>query len=130
VLHDFSPIMPEFCLLLSYSYYLNHFAGEINGYICVCLCIHICECMLHDDFWEWYRGGGSVCVYLCVCLLYVCVCVCKCMNVSYSMNSKNTTLHSGVARKIFLLRQRLATCIGRKVFGRERVRGTLHFRGF
>jgi len=34
---------------------------------------------------------------------------------------------SGVARKIFLLRQRLATCIGRQVFGRERVRGTLGF---
>jgi len=36
----------------------------------------------------------------------------------------------GVARKIFLLRQRLTTCIGRQVFGRERVKGTLCFRGF
>jgi len=31
--------------------------------------------------------------------------------------------NSGVARKIFLLRQSLTTCIGRKVFGRDRVRG-------
>jgi len=31
ILLDFSPIMPAFCLLLSYSYYSNNFAGEIDG---------------------------------------------------------------------------------------------------
>ena len=31
VLVNFSPILPAFCLLLSYSYYSNNFAGEIDG---------------------------------------------------------------------------------------------------
>jgi len=39
ILVNFSPILPAFCLLLSYSYYSNNFAGEIDGPLMVFIII-------------------------------------------------------------------------------------------
>jgi len=45
------------------------------------------------------------------------------------MHTMHVSMQGRSQKKKFLLRQRLATCIGRQAFGRERVRGTLGFRG-